>query len=186
MSARIALSGSSGTGKTTLAQWISERFKVPMNPVGSRSVAQAMGFASPYDVDAAGKRGEFQRRLVTEKVAWEAAHESFVTDRTTMDNIAYTALHDVHAVDADLMADAVAGSCRYSIIIMCSLRTFFDPGNDPARVKERTYHELFEALVFGLLREHTMVSRHYMVENTKLDARKIVLGSVIEAQLLGE
>src|SRR5271165_1540913 len=96
---RIGLAGASGTGKSFLANWLSDTYNLPFNPVGSRSVALAMGFASPYDVDKAGKRAEFQLRLVTEKLAWEAAHDSFVSDRTTMDNLAYSMLHDIYAVD---------------------------------------------------------------------------------------
>ena len=178
MNPRIAFAGSSGTGKTSLAQWVAEHLGIPMNPVGSRSVSQAMGFASPYDVNAAGKRGEFQRRLIAEKVAWEAAHESFVTDRTTFDNIAYTALHDVHSIDAELMRAAEVGADRYSLIVICPMRVFFNPGNDPARVKDRTYHELFEALVLGLIREHSVVSRHHMMECTKLSSRQIELDNI--------
>ena len=104
---RLALCGSSGTGKTTLANFLAEHLSLPINPVGSRSVAAAMGFASPYDVDAAGKRAEFQKRLLTEKVAWEKGRESFVTDRTTMDNITYTVLHDVDSISQEdlLLAD---------------------------------------------------------------------------------
>jgi len=176
---RVAFAGPSGTGKTTLATWISETYSIPMNPVGSRSVAHAMGFASPYDVDKAGKRGEFQRLLVSKKVAWESGRESFVTDRTTMDNIAYTALHDVHSVDAALMAEATDGMDRYTMVVMCPMRGFFDPGTDPARVKDRTYHELFEAMVFGLLRTHSMVSRHHTLECTTVRARQIELGNIL-------
>lgn len=50
---KIAFCGAAGTGKTTLAKWVSEEFGLPINPVGSRSVATAMGFDSPYDVDKA-------------------------------------------------------------------------------------------------------------------------------------
>ena len=64
---RIAMAGASGTGKTTLMNFLAKEYGLPVNPVGSRSVSAAMGFASPYDVDKAGKRSEFQRRLVTEK-----------------------------------------------------------------------------------------------------------------------
>jgi hypothetical protein len=149
-----------------------------MNPVGSRSVSQAMGFASPYDVDRAGKRGEFQRRLIAEKILWEKAHESFVTDRTTMDNLAYCALHSVHDVDAELMGAAEVGADRYTLIVICPMRGFFNPGDDPARMKDRTYHELFEAMVLGLLREHSVVTRHHMIECTKLSSRQIELDNI--------
>src|SRR5450631_4116837 len=90
---RTAFAGSSGTGKSVLTTFIHEKYGYPINPVGSRSVAQAMGFASPYDVDKAGKRAEFQRRLFVEKCNWEDAHESFVTDRTHIDNLIYSSMH---------------------------------------------------------------------------------------------
>jgi hypothetical protein len=49
----VSFAGASGTGKTTLATWLSERLGVPRNPVGSRSVALSMGFENPYDTDKA-------------------------------------------------------------------------------------------------------------------------------------
>jgi len=177
---RIAFSGASGTGKTTLATWVSETYGIPVNPIGSRSVSQAMGFKTPYGVDAAGKRAEFQRRLVTEKVAWEASHDSFVTDRTTFDNIAYTALHDVHSIDGALMEAAIEGAHRYERIFLCPVHLFCDPGTDPARVKSRTYHELFEALAFGLVKQHVWLWTH-MLECSKLNARQIELENILGA-----
>lgn len=57
---RIAFTGASGTGKSTLAQWLSRELSLPMNPVGARSVAKDMGFVDfasgeprPYLVDRA-------------------------------------------------------------------------------------------------------------------------------------
>ena len=109
---RIAFAGASGTGKSTLANFLAKEYGLPVNPVGSRSVSAAMGFASPYDVDRAGKRSEFQQRLLDEKLAWERDHEAFVTDRTTLDNLAYTTLHDVHSIDAATLTQATQGAAR--------------------------------------------------------------------------
>lgn len=151
MTIRVAFVGASGTGKTTLSKFIEATYKVPFNPIGSRSVAAAMGFASPYDVDKAGKRAEFQRRLVTEKLAWEAGHEAFVTDRTPLDNLAYTLMHDVKAIDAPLLKTAVLGLSRYTHIFYCPVGIFCNPGDDPARVKDQTYHELYDLVVKAML-----------------------------------
>ena len=175
---RIAFSGASGTGKSTLAEWVSKTYGIPINPVGSRSVSKAMGFETPYDVDMAGKRAEFQQRLVCEKIEWEHAHESFVTDRTTFDNIAYTALHDVHSVDNVLMSAAVLGAERYQRIVLCPVHLFWDPGVDPARVKSRVYHELFEALTFGLIKQHRWLWTHTL-ECTAVDARQFEIGNIL-------
>ncbi len=148
---RIAFCGASGTGKSTLAKHLAELHKLPENPIGSRSVAKAMGFESPYDVDKAGKRAEFQARLIQEKVGWEIGNDSFVTDRTTMDNVAYTMLHDVYSVDAKTLELAIQGLARYTHIFYCPMDVFCNPGDDAARVKDMTYQRLYDACLCGLL-----------------------------------
>lgn len=148
---RIALYGASGTGKTTLARMIAEELQLSMNPVGSRSVAQAMGFDSPYDVDRAGMRAEFQRRLLSEKVAWERDREAFVTDRTTLDNLTYTLMHDVGAIDAPMLAEARRAFFRYTHAVFCPIGIFQNVGDDRARVQSNTYHWLFEVVIQALV-----------------------------------
>jgi len=157
MSIRLAFCGASGTGKTTLARWVEQQFGVPFNPVGSRSVAKAMGFDNPYDVDKAGKRAEFQRKLVADKRAWEDEHDSFVVDRTTLDNLAYTMFHDVYAVDQELLKAIAGGLDRYTHIVFCPVEVFCHIGDDPHRVGggkyagDKTYHELYDIVLKGLL-----------------------------------
>lgn len=148
---RLALCGASGTGKTTLAEWISSTYRLPINPIGSRSVARAMGFDSAYDTDAAGKRGEFQMRLAREKTEWEAVHDEFITDRTTLDNLAYSMLHDCRNVDDALFEIVCAGMSRYQFVVYCPTMVFIDLGNDPGRLKSTTYQQLYDATLWGLL-----------------------------------
>lgn len=154
LSARVAFAGASGTGKSTLSTWICEEYDLPLNPVGSRSVSLEMGFASPYDVDKAGRRQEFQRLLVQKKRAWEDDHLRFVTDRTTLDNLAYTALHDPLGVDQDLIDACAAGMKRYTHLFICPVDSFCTPGGDPQRQPSLTYHRLFDAMIHGLLDLH--------------------------------
>lgn len=156
---RIAFAGASGTGKTTLAEWASEEFDLPMNPVGSRSVSKAMGFDNPYDVDKAGKREEFQRRLVLDKRAWEDDYPRFITDRTTIDNLAYTMVHDIYAVDEELLNLVRGGLERYTHIVFFPLSSFFTLSGDVNRVGggkygregDNTYHKLFELVLKATL-----------------------------------
>ena len=148
---RVALCGASGTGKTTLAKWISETYNLPLNPVGSRSTAKAMGFDSPYDVDKAGKRGEFQRKLQSEKIAWERARSAFVTDRTTLDELAYTAMHDVDTVDELYLLEAVGHMRDYTHVFYCPVSAFIRIGDDPHRKSSMTYHALFDAHLHAYL-----------------------------------
>jgi hypothetical protein len=151
MIVRLAFCGASGTGKTTLANWVSKKWGLPSNPVGSRSVSKAMGFDSPYDVDKAGKRAKFQRRLVTEKRAWEDGQKSFVTDRTTLDNLVYTMFHDIHTIDEELLQAVIAGLKRYTHIVFCPVDVFCNPDGDPNRVSDMTYHLLYDTTIKALL-----------------------------------
>ena len=160
---RLAFCGASGTGKTTLARWVEKEFGLPFNPVGSRSVAKSMGFDNPYDVDIPtedhpdGRRAEFQRRLVVDKRAWEDDHESFVVDRTTVDNLVYTIFHKVSSIDVTLMNLIVAGMGRYTHIVFCPVHVFCNLGDDPNRVggsdenADMTYHHLFDLTIKAML-----------------------------------
>lgn len=156
---RAAFCGASGTGKTTLASYVAARFKLPLNPIGARSVAASMGFASPYDVDAAGRRAEFQARLLTEKTAWESAQPEFVTDRSPIDNVTYTALHDVNAITDATIALMEKGLKRYTHLIYCPVTVFRSTESDTARRDDAPYHELFDALLFGLLTRYVPAPR---------------------------
>lgn len=148
---RLAFAGASGTGKTTIARRVSEILGLPLNPVGSRTVARSMGFENPYDVDKAGKRAEFQRRLVAEKMAWEGDREAFVSDRTTIDNLCYTVLHDISAINQDLLNQVQAGMDRYTHVVFFPVESFCNTGGDAHRVQERTYHDIYEIVLSGLL-----------------------------------
>lgn len=182
---RIALTGSSGTGKTTLATFIAETFGIPYNPVGSRSVAKDMGFDSPYDVDAAGQRAEFQRRLVTEKCRWESETPAFVSDRTTMDNLVYTMLHDVRSIDQELLQDAITGLGRYTHIFYCPVNVFCRPGDDNARVKEMVYHTLYDTTVKAMVDKHISTkTRLHTVWTEGVDERKSWIERILRTATL--
>lgn len=151
MTVRVALTGASGTGKTTIANFIQKQFGLEYNPVGSRSVAKEMGFESPYDVDKAGKRNEFQRRLLDDKIAWEKERESFVTDRTTLDNLVYSMLHNVQNIDSAFLKKAVTALHRYTHVIYFPFDAFCEPAGDATRVADLTYHELYDFALWGLI-----------------------------------
>lgn len=149
---RVAFAGSSGTGKTTLARHVAEKYGVEMCPVGSRSVAREMGFANPYDVDAAGLRHEFQRRVFEAKRQWEAERESFVTDRTCMDNLAYLICDGDPKQFATNEVDAyVTAFARYDVVFFTPIQSFQNIGGDPARVVNPAYHRVYEMVLHGLL-----------------------------------
>lgn len=170
---RVAFAGASGTGKSTLATAVAEAFRLPLVPIGARSVAREMGFASPYDVDAGGRRGELQERLFAAKRAWEATAEAFVTDRTHLDNLAYTALHHAESLTAEVVDARLLASLRYDLIFFCSVEQFHDCAGDPARKPELGYHLAYELVLSSLLR--SLANRGafvFHVQSAELEARR--------------
>ncbi len=183
MTRRIAFAGASGTGKSTLAVTLAQHLQLPINPVGSRSVAASLGFLNPYDVDRAsldtyerlaGKfplgsvaeasmeewqqnptqptvRSQFQVRLQTAKIDWERARSGYVSDRTTMDDMAYALLHCPGVVDRAFIRRAREHLREYTHVIFCPLDSFYAHAGDPARVTDIEYHYRYEAILRGLL-----------------------------------
>lgn len=177
---RVAAIGASGTGKSTIARWIAESYGLTMNPVGSRSVAREMGFASPYDVDAAGRRIEFQRRLQAEKIRWELDHEDFVTDRTTLDELAYTWPHATELARSPEYYDAAVGHVgRYGLIIYCPIEAFCSLAGDPDRRDDLRYQELFDAQVSGMVDKFTEGVNVLTLCDSSLELRKKLVVDVM-------
>lgn len=162
---RVAFAGASGTGKTWLAERLAAEHGLPINPVGSRKVAHQMGFQSPYEVDKAGRRTEFQRELLRQKIDWEQSRTSYLSDRTTLDNLAYAILHDVHGVDPGLLSASWRHFHHYTHVVVCLRCGFHRVGDDPARIKDPTYHELYELLLLALINRyagpHTRIRKLY-------------------------
>lgn len=182
---RISFCGASGTGKTTLMNAVHARFGWPICPVGSRSVSAAMGFASPYDVDAAGKRAEFQRRLFEEKHAWEEAHEDFVTDRTHLDNLIYSSMHG--AAESIDYAAYMKAMDRYDIIFYCAMDSFHHLGSDPMRIQSLNYHRLFDSFIQGLLYVELPFNcgESVWVQGQNIDQRKSYTEYIINTRQVG-
>lgn len=178
---RIAFCGASGTGKTTLAAWVAETAHlvgdgcaVPLNPVGSRSTARAMGLDNPYDVDKKGLRVEFQTRLQAEKISWELAHTAFVTDRTVLDELAYTLMHiEVDAIPDGYVKTALEHMSWYTRVVFCPIDAFWQVGTDPARIANLAYHRVFEQLLHGMLKVYC--PSFITLSQSDLDVRKFRL-----------
>jgi nicotinamide riboside kinase len=177
---RIAIAGASGTGKTTLAQAIAERYSLPINPVGARSVALSMGFDNPYDVDKAGRRVEFQRKLFEEKRAWELAHDSFVTDRTYFDNLTYCALHMAEHLPDNAIEEFTAAMGRYDLVLTLQRRDF-QSLDDGVRKTSQAYHEIYEYLLGTLLNRTRCIQ--FALYNVPLEERQSVALAAIDELL---
>ena len=183
---KIAFCGASGTGKTTLTDWVQEIYRLDFNPVGSRSVAKAMGFDSPYDVDKAGKRAEFQQRLLDDKVGWEAGRESFVTDRTPLDNLLYTSLHDVYSITEAQIDKALEHTRSYDLVFYTPLSAFINTAGDKDRAADQSYHRVYDMAMCGFLERTFGTTTAFLgglrqLHLTGLEERKEYISDAISA-----
>lgn len=143
-----------------------------------------MGFESPYDVDKAGRRADFQNRLLSEKMAWENAHDEFVTDRITLDNLVYTMFHDIHSITEKALETALYGLRRYTLIIYCPFSVYCNPNGDKARVSDMTYHRLYDTVIHSMLLNNLPKTTWYREMNMEnLETRKSTLRWYIDRKV---
>ena len=169
---RIAFCGASGTGKTTLAKWLSTEYGFEFNPIGARHVASLLGFESPYDVDKAGRRSEFQSLLIDMKVSWESRRNSFVTDRTTLDNLTYTAIHKPEAVTDEVIGKTLEGLSRYTHIIHCPVSEFIKLDTDPCRMGDLDYQLEYDSRLLGLFQRYLPDQSPVTIRSNDREVRK--------------
>lgn len=177
---RVAFCGASGTGKTSLAEFVASKYSLPLNPVGARSVAAAMGFSSPYAAETPDERRAFQERLLEEKFAWETEQPRFVTDRTPLDNLAYVMMHGGAGGVSDRYLQMLeANLALYTRIFFCPTRAFHKIGDDPMRRKDLAYHQLFEAALKGLIEHYVPFHRVFLVESSESLLRRTFVDMVL-------
>ncbi len=151
MPIRIAFVGASGTGKTFLASRVADQRGIPLQPSFARAVAEDLGFKSPYDVDQAGQRGPYQRRVLARMIAWQQDNPSFIADRSVFDVLTYTLMHADDRTYQEcreaVMLGLKSGSIRYDLIVLCPIASFFKMGDDPARKLDAPYQLRYERML---------------------------------------
>lgn len=108
-----------------------------------------------WKLESRTMRADFQRRLQHDKMEWERTQASFVTDRSSVDDLVYALLHCPEVVTKDFMRRALDGHERYTHIFLCHTRHFHHVGDDPARVRDLDYHLRFELVLFGTIAQWT-------------------------------
>lgn len=94
---RIFISGISGAGKTTLAQYISHRYRIPFINGSSKVLWEEEGIDSHAEIIKKSVMDpvwglDFQYKLLKYREEQISKHEQFVTDRSPVDNLVYTLL----------------------------------------------------------------------------------------------
>jgi predicted ATPase len=156
---RFALSGSAGTGKSTLGRALAERLGLPYIEEGIRSRVSAG--LKLYELDEAGRRA-----LVSE--LWEEQHEQeeratagFVSDRSSIDYAAFWlhyGLTDAEQETQQFMERMTTAIQRVDQVILCPWGVL-PLVSDGVRSTNRWLQLRFQALLEGLHGRYTSMER---------------------------
>lgn len=86
-------SGSHSVGKSTLARYVSQKYNLPMISETSRMILSEQELqidSLRADIDVSDK---YQQQVFDRQLIEEAKHQSFVSDRSALDVLAYSASH---------------------------------------------------------------------------------------------
>lgn len=186
----IAFSGGQGSGKTTLADYVTKKYGFKHTYLNqTRRLIKSM-YKGELDL-ARNDNFEFQTSLLSKKVYWERKHKQvgFVSDRTTLDNVAYFLTFSEHDVATrevwKYITKGVSHAKETYDVIFCLsplLDTPEDPFSPPSTINK--YKVYFT--VCGLLNliEATHPQIVYYVHIRDLEGRKCLVSNIIEEKLL--
>lgn len=90
---KVYFSGAHSSGKTTCARYVSEKYKLPLLPEVARIVLSEKELQLDtlrYNIDLVD---EYQSEVFYRQLVEEAKCNDFVSDRSAIDNLAYSAEH---------------------------------------------------------------------------------------------
>ena len=155
---KIALIGSHGVGKTTLARQIAQSTGLPYIEEVARKVAQLYGFTNTEEI----RQSSFERIRAFQSDVWAKQLETewsypdgFVSCRSVLDAIAYAIYYNGGIIDTyldvlkrityDLTAD-------YDVLIYCPIPDGIDePENDGFRFTDKDSQIAIDCIIQGML-----------------------------------
>ncbi|MFZ2412075.1 MAG: ATP-binding protein [Candidatus Methanoperedens sp.] len=155
---RIAIIGTHGTGKTTLAKMLSGVFNIPILEECARN----------YDIKHASpeKYLKIQKNILIEQIATESKHPSFVSDRSTIDNLAYWIHSCAQMVDASMnkkyINTSMENAKKYTVIFL--LVPEFYPMDDGFRDTNLIFQLQIAETINTIL--HLYQIPHYILRGT--------------------
>lgn len=177
---KIAFTGAGGTGKTTMAKYLSQKWDIPYVGSVSRLVMQEMGIESEAaqnnmsDADLL----VLQQAIAKKRIESLAAHESYVTDRCALDNYIYAlrrcggAMTEAHRKVWE--EGAVKDLYAHDLVFYTPVG-LFPTEHDGTRVTEIAHQYLMDTAMYGFLCKHgfdKMASHLYVLAMPELERRK--------------
>lgn len=151
---RIALVGSAGVGKTTLAERLAAELGLPLSVDPVRGLLAELGLNAPNSLND-GSRLDLCQKVLARRIAFEGAHASFVADRAALDTAVYWLRwcpRGANDATAALFATARSHMTRYSHVFMLPWGAL-PLVDDATRTPDRWYQYGMHALTLGVLRD---------------------------------
>ena len=153
---RIALCGSGGTGKSTMARLIAKDLGLELPPSQSRAVLMELGLAEvQLDQQTLEQRYMIQRTMLERKVRLDHDYSNAVFDRTILDHFFYLQYYGAGAMDDAThrtTEKAVMAHMKiYDIVLYCPFYDWPDTSVDGLRREGRGYRFFCDRTMFGML-----------------------------------
>jgi hypothetical protein len=193
---RIGISGPSGTGKTTLAQYISKNYDIPFITTSTKPLWDKHGITSHLEliqktVTEPSWGMDFQKELLEWRSAKLEGVHSFVTDRTPIDNLVYFLLQcSSNQSDENIrkyILDCGRSLYVYTGFIALPFNNSTILENDGKRVPSRYYQEFVNHnfdLALGFLREYLTKSKTISLHEWDFETRRLKVDYYIKSQIL--
>lgn len=154
---RIGIIGSAGTGKTTLAKALAKHLQVTYVPDAVLAVLKDRGRDSWQGV-VAGDRRRIREDALRRKISAEAQEESFVSDKTVIDYLAYwlqnQSEQELRVVNEEFLDQCKEAAKRYDVLVLLPYRDDVSyavgRNQDPVHNLKVAAHKLGLLILLGL------------------------------------
>lgn len=150
---RIGIVGAAGTGKTRLAMALAAHLGVPYVPDHVTAVLREKGRDSWRGVSDPKERRKIREEALRRKIADEAAHPAFVSDKTVVDYLAYwlqnQAEHEERPANVAFVERCKAAVGRYDVLVFLPYREVVEAA--PGRQQDSVHNLKVAAHKRGLL-----------------------------------
>ena len=184
--ARIYICGPSGTGKTTLAKWVSEEFGIPFITTSTKPLWNEFGITSHKElIEKADKDPHFgfafQMRLLDYRIE-KLKSDSWITDRSPVDNLMYFMMQNLHhCTEAQYVEYAIRCQAALSSgthLIISPMLNDIKLENDGMRISNRHY-QMFTSIVMDYalkeLSTSNTIKKCKRLENWDWEDRKQII-----------